>query len=155
MIEIFRKVLVPTDFSSGYEGAVVKFERTNSLPVREVLLLHVVDEGEIELLEDSMEFEQRDKKSIEEELIRLAEQRLEGEKERIRKAFDTDNVRVLVRVGILWEEIVKITEEEEVSVIFLPTHGKLGFSGELLGSTTMRVIKKTTRPVLLLKSGGN
>ncbi len=68
----------------------------------------------------------------------------------MKKTFRTDKVKPVVRFGFPWEEIVKVAEED-VSLIILPTHGKLGFSKELIGSTAMRVLKKTYRPVLIIK----
>jgi len=62
------------------------------------------------------------------------------------------NTKIIVRVGIPYEEIIKIAEEENVSLIILPSHGKLNFSHEIFGSTTMRVLKKTKKAVLLIKS---
>lgn len=153
---MLKKVLVPTDFSPGYEKAVISFEKLNEIPVGEVLLLHVVDEEEVELLQDLSEFKAKNiaPKEIETELVELAERRLETEKERLLRAFKTENVRILVKIGRPWEEIVKVADEEDVSLIFLPSHGKLGFSSDLFGSTTMRVLKETLKPVLLIKTIG-
>ena len=153
---MLRKVLVPTDFSPGYEGAVVAFEKRNELPVGEVVLLHVVEEDKIEVLEDISEFEKGEVTldDVERELVELAERRLETERERLKRAFRTTKVTVLVRVGVPWREIVSVADEEDVSLIFLPSHGRLGFSRELLGSTTMRVLKETSKPVLIIKARG-
>ena len=62
------------------------------------------------------------------------------------------NVRIMVTVGIPYKEIVRVAEEEDVSLILLPSHGKLGFSHELMGSTTIRVLRKTKKPVLIIKT---
>ena len=62
------------------------------------------------------------------------------------------NVRIMVTVGIPYKEIVRIAEEEDVSLILLPSHGKLGFSHELMGSTTIRVLRKTKKPVLIINT---
>ena len=79
-------------------------------------------------------------------------ERLQAKVEDVKKTFGTENVKPLVRFGLPWEEIVKVAEEEDVSLILLPSHGKLGFSHELLGSTTVRVLRKTKRPVLVIKT---
>ncbi len=59
---------------------------------------------------------------------------------------------IIVRVGIPYKEIVKVADEEDVNLIILSAHGKLGFSDEIMGSTTLRVIRKTNKPVLIIKT---
>ena len=152
---MFRKVLFPTDFSEGSERAAKRFEKTNEVPVGEVILLHVIDEGTLEdlmngysLLYEDEELELEEvKKKLEEKIM----ERLKAKVEEVKKTFKAGKVTPMVRFGFPWEEIVKVAEEEDVSLIILPTHGKLGFSKELIGSTAMRVLKKTFRPVLLIK----
>ncbi len=152
---MFRKVLFPTDFSEGSYRAAKRFEKRNEAKVGEVILLHVIDEGTMEdlmngysLLYESEELElEAVKKKLEEKVM----ERLQAKVEDVKKTFKTDKVKPVVRFGFPWEEIVKVAEEEDVSLIILPTHGKLGFSKEFLGSTAMRVIKKTYRPVLLIR----
>jgi nucleotide-binding universal stress UspA family protein len=155
VMHMFRKVLFPTDFSEGAERAANRFERVNEAKVDEVILLHVIDEGRLEELMNGyyllyqngqMELEEIEKKLREKYMAKL-----QDKVEDVKRVFKTEKVKPVVRFGIPWEEIVKVAEEEDVSLILLPTHGKLGFSKELLGSTAMRVLKKTFRPVLLLK----
>ena len=155
---MFRKVLFPTDFSEGSERAARRFEETNEMPVGEVVLLHVIDEGTLEDLLNgySMLYEDENlelgevKKRLEENVM----ERLQVKIEDMKKTFKTEKVKPVVRFGLPWEEIVKVAEEEDVSLILLPSHGKLGFSHELLGSTTVRVLRKTRRPVLVIKTHG-
>ncbi|ASJ06761.1 universal stress protein [Thermococcus pacificus] len=153
---MFRKVLLPTDFSEGYCRAVLQFERMNEMRVGEVILLHVVDEGTLEELMDGYSLfygdEEKELKDIEERLKEVAMEKLLERMDEIKRAFRAEKVTPMVRFGVPWEEIVKVAEEEDVSLIILPSHGKLGFSHESLGSTTMRVLKKTKRPVLLIKT---
>ncbi|ASJ02350.1 universal stress protein [Thermococcus profundus] len=152
---MFRKVLFPTDFSDGAEKAAKRFEKVNEVPVGEVILLHVIDEGTIEDLMNGYsllyENEELELKDVEEKLREKVMEKLQAKVEDVKRVFKTEKVKPVVRFGVPWEEIVKVAEEEDVSLILLPTHGKLGFSKELLGSTAMRVVKKTFRPVLLLK----
>ncbi|MDV3103508.1 universal stress protein [Thermococcus waiotapuensis] len=152
---MFRKVLFPTDFSEGSHRAVKQFEERNDVPVGEVVLLHVIDEGVLEELTNGYsllyEKEELELEEIKKKLEEKTMEKLQAKIEDVKKAFKTDKVKPIVRFGFPWEEIVKVAEEEDVSLIILPTHGKLGFSKELLGSTAMRVVKTTLRPVLLLK----
>ncbi|ASJ08723.1 universal stress protein [Thermococcus siculi] len=153
---MFRKILFPTDFSEGACRAVEKFEKSNEMAVGEVILLHVVDEGIVEelmngysMLYDDVGVELN---AVEKELKAKALKKLQERVDRVKKAFGTERVKPVVRFGFPWEEIVKVAEEEDVSLIVLPSHGKMGFSRELFGSTAMRVLKKTKRPVLMIKT---
>ncbi len=152
---MFRKVLFPTDFSEGSYRAAKRFEKTNEVPVGEVILLHVIDEGTLEDLLNGYsllyEDEEVELEEIEKKLEEKVMEKLQAKVEDVKKTFRAEKVTPMVRFGLPWEEIVKVAEEEDVSLIILPTHGKLGFSKELIGSTAMRVLKKTYRPVLLIK----
>ena len=153
---MFRKILFPTDFSEGAYRAAKRFEKANNMPVEEVILLHVIDEGTLEDLLNGYSLlyndEELEIEAIREELLKKTMEKLQARVEDCKKTFGTKNVRPLVRFGLPWEEIVKVADEEDVSLILLPSHGKLGFSHELLGSTTIRVLRKTKRPVLVIKT---
>ncbi len=153
---MFRKVLFPTDFSEGSMRAIQRFERENDIPVSECILLHVIDEGLVEDLVAGYSLlynnENAEINSILKNLKDEALKKLEERKERCKEMMKAKNVRIMVTVGIPYKEIVRIAEEEDVSLILLPSHGKLGFSHELMGSTTIRVLRKTKKPVLIIKT---
>ena len=153
---MFRKILFPTDFSEGSMRAIQRFERENSVEVNECILLHIIDEGHLEDLMNGYSFlyesEEREMEDIESKARENAMKKLAEMEERCRKVAELKTVRSLVRIGNPHEEIVRFAEEEDVSLILLPSHGKLGYSEELLGSTTIRVLRKTKRPVLIIKT---
>ncbi|AJC72428.1 universal stress protein [Thermococcus guaymasensis DSM 11113] len=153
---MFRKILFPTDFSEGAYRAAKHFEKTNTVPVGEVVLLHVINEETLEELLNGYSLlyndEELEIEAIKEELMKKTMEKLQAKVEDVKKTFGTENVKPLVRFGLPWEEIVKVADEEDVSLILLPSHGKLGFSHELLGSTTVRVLRKTKKPVLVIKT---
>ena len=153
---MFRKILYPTDFSPGALRAMERFEKENTMEVEECILLHVIDEG---MLEDMMMgysylFDSEEKEM--EELISRAKdvamKQLREREEKCGKMMKARKIRTMVRVGVPYEEIAKVAEEEDVSLIILPSHGKLGYSREILGSTTIRVIRMTKKPVLVIKT---
>ena len=153
---MFRKVLFPTDFSEGSMRAIQRFERENDIPVGECILLHVIDEGLVEDLVTGYSLlynnENAEIDSILKNLKDETLKKLEERKERCKEMMKAKNVRIMVTVGIPYKEIVRVAEEEDVSLILLPSHGKLGFSHELMGSTTIRVLRKTKKPVLIIKT---
>jgi len=153
---MFRKVLFPTDFSEGSMRAIQRFERENDMEVGECILLHVIDEGLVEDMVTGYSLlynnENAEIDSILKNLEDDALKKLEERKERCKEMMKAKNMRVMVTVGIPYKEIVSVAEEEDVSLILLPSHGKLGFSHELMGSTTIRVLRKTKKPVLIIKT---
>ena len=153
---MFHKILFPTDFSEGSMRAIRKFSKQNEIEVGECILLHVIDEGHLEDLLNGYSFIYKNEKREMEEVIteakKKAEEMLKEREERCRGMMKAKKMRTMVRIGIPYEEIVKMAEEEDVSLILLPSHGKLGYSHELMGSTTIRVLRKTKKPVLIIKT---
>ncbi len=153
---MFRKILFPTNFSEGSMRAIQKFSKNNQSEVGECIILHVVDEGRLEELLNGYAYlykgENRELRDIEEKLKAKAREKLSESADKCRKMMKSSKLRIMVRFGIPYEEIVRVAEEENVSLILLPSHGMLGFSHEIFGSTTMRVLKKTKKPVLIIKT---
>ena len=56
-----------------------------------------------------------------------------------------------VQVGVPFEEIVKIAEEERADMIVMGTHGRGGLNRMLLGSVAERVIRLAPCPVLTVR----
>ncbi len=153
---MFRKMLFPTDFSEGAIRAIRRFAQKNEIDVGECIVLHVIDEGHLEDLMNGYSFlykrEDNEMRDIEKRMKEETEKKLEEREERCRNLIKSGSIRSMVRIGVPYEEIVRVAEEEDVSVILLPSHGKLGYSEELLGSTTIRVLRKTKKPVLIIKT---
>ena len=65
------------------------------------------------------------------------------------KGFD---VKVRIERGIPFREILRVEEEEEgVSAIVMGSHGKTNIEEMLLGSVSEKVIRKSKKPVLVIK----
>jgi len=77
---MFRKILIPTDFSKGAEVAIKKFIRENEMEVKEIVLLHVVDYNIIDTLVNGKELlyesEEEETKDIERKLIDESKKKL-------------------------------------------------------------------------------
>lgn len=130
---ILSRVLCPIDFSRYSDNAIARLSRTNGL--REVILLHVVSQGETKAeIEDSV---QKTMSQIEAIRSILAA-----------KGID---VRTIVRIGNPSFEITKIANEEDVSVIWMSSHGKGWFKELLLGSTAHTVAMNAQRPVIIIR----
>jgi len=130
---ILFRVLCPIDFSRYSDSAIALLSRTKG--VRGVILLHVVSQGETEAeIEDAVH---KAKGQIEAIRSSLAAQGIE--------------VRTIVRSGGPAHEITRIADEEDVSVIWMSSHGKGWFRELLLGSTTYTVVMNAKRPVIIVR----
>jgi nucleotide-binding universal stress UspA family protein len=130
---ILFRVLCPVDFSKYSDSAIALLSRTKG--VRGVILLHVVSHGETEAeIEDAVQ-----KAKVQIEAIRnsLAAQGID--------------VRTIVRTGNPSSEITRIADEEDVSVIWMSSHGKGWFRELLLGSTANTVAMNAKRPVIIIR----
>ena len=153
---MFKRLLFPTDFSEGAIKALERFERVNETEVGEVILLHVIDEETVENMMDGyiLFYEEMNTeiKQIETLLKENARKKLEALVDSVRRMMKAKEVKTMVRIGVPYEEIVKAAREENVSVILMPSHGKSGYSEEIFGSTTIRVLKKTRKAVMVIKT---
>jgi len=70
-------------------------------------------------------------------------------KETNNKEFLTD--AILVESGNPVEKILETSEELNCDIIVMGSHGHGGFVGALIGSTARRVIRRSKKPVLVVK----
>jgi nucleotide-binding universal stress UspA family protein len=133
---ILSRVLCPVDFSRHSGHAVALLRATPG--VGEVILLHVVTRGETH--------------GEIGEAVRLAEEQLGA----MAGSLTPQGVAVkaLVRTGDPATVISAIADEEDVSVIWLSSHGKGWFQELLLGSTAGSVAVTARRPVLVVRGTG-
>ena len=64
------------------------------------------------------------------------------------------DVKVRIERRIPLREILRVEEEEGVSVIIIGSHGKTNIEEMLLGSVSEKVIRRTQKPVLVVKRRG-
>jgi len=133
--ELFSKMLIPTDFSRPASDAAMLVK---TIPgIKQVVLLHVVDRGDSHQEIDNY--------------VKETQSLLED----MKKEFTSDGSEVLihVRVGDPTDMILSVAEEEDVSLIAMSAFGTGWFRELLLGSTTFSIVRRTRRPVLVLKTG--
>jgi nucleotide-binding universal stress UspA family protein len=133
--KLFSKVLVPTDFSRSASDASA-FVKT--IPgIKEIVLLHVVNQ-----VESQPEIEI---------YIKEAQTRLEDmKKEYIDSGIDGT---IHIRVGDPTEMIRSVADEDDVSLIAMSAFGLDWVREILLGSTTFTVVRRTKKPVLIIRTG--
>jgi nucleotide-binding universal stress UspA family protein len=131
--KLFSKLLVPTDFSPSASDAL-SFIKT--IPgINEIVLLHVVNRAE-----SKHEIEV----TVQEAQSRLAD---------MKKSFEGSGIvtKHHIRVGDPTEMTLAVAREENVSLIAMSAYGTAWFREMLVGSTTFTVVRRTRKPVLVIR----
>jgi nucleotide-binding universal stress UspA family protein len=130
---ILYRVLCPVDFSAYSDSAVDLLVRTKGMG--DIILLHVVSRGESD---DEI------RESVEKARARIEE---------IRDSLSAQGfkARTLVSTGNPASEIARIADQEDVSVIWMSSHGKGLFRELLVGSTAQMVATTAMRPVIIIR----
>lgn len=150
MIEVnVSKVLVPIDFSECSRQAfyvALKYARLWDADTR---VLHVAEPmATFDSSYEDVELAAKELATIE-----------EGVKHRVNELFekggldevDRRRVKVDIRGGKPFVEIVRYAHEEHCDLIVMGTHGNTGFKQIFLGSTAERVVRRAHCPVLVVK----
>lgn len=143
---MFEKVLYPTDFSDVAMKAFEFIKQLKNDRVKEVIILHVIDQKSLDALaiytsKDFIKFETDWEKNAMEQVAPM-------EDELKKLGFQ---VKVRIERDVPFREILKVEEEEDVSVIVIGSHGKSNIGEMLLGSVSEKVVRKSKKPVLIVK----
>lgn len=140
---MFKKILYATDLSEASRYALDLAEDIARKNNSSVIVLTVVPEeltSETYFVPDIAEIS----KKIQSE----TEKRLE---QFIKDRFQNLMVERIVSKGRPYEEIVRIANEKAVDLIVMGTHGRTGLGHVLLGSVAMRVLRRASQPVLVVR----
>ena len=139
--DLWRKILVPTDFSECASTAVHAAAEMHRKTGVEVLLLHVTEPGYQGLRVQTSDLHAQMKAEAEERLAKL-----------VSEMFGKGaTVRALVRDGRPAEVVCETAREERVDAILMPTHGHSGLKHALLGSVTEKVVRHAPCSVLVVR----
>jgi len=137
---MLEKILFATDLSA-YAGAVLDcLAGLRSAGVQQVVLLHVVDQA-LSYVEGAAGFDVIGQLKLD------AQRALEREKGRLEgQGF---RVSARIEVGVPAQEIVRVAEEEDVSLIVVGAYGRTLLQEMLLGSVAEGVLRLARRPVMV------
>ena len=143
---MYEKVLYPTDFSEASRKALPYLLGLKGAGLKEVVLLHVVDRREIDVLTPYSPY-------LEKDPVKIMFQRAEEDARAMATELEEGGITVKVRLeeGVPFEEILRVEEEEDVSLVILGSHGKSAIERMLLGSVSEKVVRKSKRPVLIVR----
>ena len=151
---MFKKILYPTDFSDVANSAMDFVKQLKDTGAEEVVILHVIDQSRLDALAmypaDALGmYIDKDMLQIENAWETSAANQMSSMEDELKEAgFE---VKVRVEKGIPFKAILKVEEEEDVSVIVLGSHGTTNVQEMLLGSVSEKVIRKARKPVLVVK----
>jgi len=143
---MFKKILFPTDFSDVSKKALNYLKQLQEAGAKEIIVLHVIDERKIEAIAlygsgECYVVIDRIEKEARKEISAI-------ESELKKSGFE---VKARIETGIPLREILRVEEEEGVSVIVIGSHGKTNMKEMLLGSVSEKVIRRAKNPVLVIK----
>jgi nucleotide-binding universal stress UspA family protein len=140
------KILHPTDFSEcAAQAQAMAVDLAGKLGA-EIVLLQVLVEtplyGESILSMPKVQ-------SVYDAQRKWAEETLEARADDLRRRGLKVSWRA--QVGVPFEEIVKVAEEERADMIVMGTHGRTGLGRAFLGSVAERVVRLAPCPVLTVR----
>ena len=146
---MFRKILYPTDFSDVSKIAIEYIKQLKESGVKEILVLHVIDERDAQFNYLYIMDEYTGDKSLKQGLENEARKRLTEIKDKL-KDFGF-KITARIEFGVPLKEILKAEQEEDISIIIIGSHGKSNVAEMLLGSVSEKVVRKCKKPVLVVK----
>ena len=144
---MFRRILIPTDFSAASEWVFDDAVRIAGTAGAEIVILHV------RMTRNSQPDELRF--PADPAIYEYAEQQeLERLRERVRRANASVATRLIVRQAPdPGNEICRTAEQERADLIVIATHARHHVAHLFVGSTTTAVLERPPAPVLAIRYG--
>ena len=132
---MFKKILFPTDFSQYADKALDYVIGLKAIGVEKVIQVYVLETGE------------------EYPVTMARKKRTTATLKEREELFRTQGLEVesYVKLGTPYKEILKMADNEDVSMIVIGCHGKGLFDEVIIGSVSDRITREAKVPVLLVK----
>lgn len=141
---MFKRILFPTDFSDVSQKAVPYIKQLKGAGAQEVIVLHVIDEKDLLVLSRVPDQYPRITALMEEEITK---EMAAVEANMTAAGF---RVKLKVKTGKPFSEIMMTAAEEKVSIIVIGSHGKSNVKEMLMGSVSENVIRHAGVPLLVI-----
>jgi nucleotide-binding universal stress UspA family protein len=145
---MFEKILYPTDFSDVSKKAMDFIKQLKGAGTKEVVVFHVIDERILDRIQHHSET------GINVEVIgKKMEENAQEEISAIEVELKKSGFNVKTRIdkGVPFREILKAEQEEDISVVVIGSHGVSCIEEMFLGSCSEKVIRKSRKPVLVVR----
>ena len=138
-----QKVLWPTDFSNASYAALDPAKELAQQFGAELFILHIVPivSSVISQHIDIGDYQEKQKKFAFDEINRIINDRIESDIQ----------VQKTVIVGNPADEIIQFLKDEHINIVVIFTHGESAFHNFAFGSVAEKVIRFSTRPVLVIR----
>jgi universal stress protein A len=140
---VFYRIVAPTDFSPCAEAAWAMAQRLAGAFGSELILVHALVEP---VLWGPLHVGLA--REVYDSARRRATEMLENWREDARRKGL--NVRLALRTGVPWQEIVDLATDERADLVAIGTYGRGGMNRLLLGSVADRVVRLAPCPVLVV-----
>ncbi|MGB3210637.1 MAG: universal stress protein [Desulforhopalus sp.] len=147
------KILVCVDLSK-YSEETVEYSKTFAKKFgAQIVLLNVINQRDIDTLK-AANYYYPDKINLDSylERVRTDRQKKMEDVDSLQPAEGMEGARILVRVGVPFEEILKTIEEEQVDLVVMGKKGKSNFPTTLFGSTAEKLFKYAKIPIVSVRS---
>jgi nucleotide-binding universal stress UspA family protein len=143
---MFKKILYPTDFSDVSKKAIDYLKQLKKGGSETVIVLHVIDQRGLQAVEqyDSAKFLE-----LEQSIMADAKQALQAIENELKNSGFA--VKARIETGVPLREILRVEEEENVSVIVIGSHGKSNLEEMFIGSVSEKVARKCKSHILIIK----
>jgi universal stress protein A len=143
----FRRILIPTDFSTASEWIFDDAVRVAGMSKAEIVILHIRMTWENH--PDELRF------PADPRLYEYAEQQeLARLRDRVRRVNPGVSTRLAIKQGPeAGKEILQFVRDEEIDLIVIATHARHHVAHLLIGSTTLSVVNDPPVPVLAVRYG--
>lgn len=142
-----KRITVPTDFS---EMAYVAVDHAADIAKRfgaEIMLIHVLETGAYQgIFSPSKKTEYHE--------LEHAQEKLQEDAHKLERETGI-NVSQEVVSGRIYEEIVRISNEQEADLVVMGTHGVSGWAEFFVGSNAFKVVTQSPCPVLSIQGNAS
>ena len=136
-----KKILIAIDNGPAIEKIASKAFHLAQQVHAAIALVSIVDTPAV-IMESGI--------SVADEIHILKNDFKKGHQLLIENVFKDYQVQTFLGEGKPFEEILRVADEWEADLIVLGTHGRTGLSHVLMGSVAEKVIRHTTKPVLII-----
>ncbi len=140
-MKILKKILIATDFSKSSENVVTNAIDIAKLFESGIILIHVLPDG-------------IDNNKVKTLIKKAAETQLNEIKERIDKEGIVTDTPIL-KFGNHFDKIIQVSNKENVNLIIVGSGEKPKKDVFKLGTTAEKLVRRSDKPVLVIKKGSN
>lgn len=144
-----KKILIPYDFSETAELALEHAAFMSKLHKAEIQLLHVIESYSFTTAISSAFT--KSQTAFESKIESSANVRLKQIADKLHHSSGM-NVTCNTEVGKIYKKIIQVSEQDNVDIIVMGTHGGSGFQEYLMGSNSYKVVMGAPCPVITVQT---